>query len=85
MEEILDTVPEDATVTASCMLVPHLAQRDVIYELAYHKQADTDYLVLDIRPGYSAETQKQAQFFRDAGYVTTEVHENMIEILQKPA
>lgn len=85
MEEILDTVPEDATVTASCMLVPHLAQRDVTYELAYHKQADTDYLVLDIRPGYSAETQKQAQFFRDAGYVTTEVHENMIEILQKSA
>ncbi len=50
MEEILATVPEDASVSASAFLVPHLAQRNEIYEVGYHQnKTDIDYVVLDLR------------------------------------
>ncbi len=48
----MDAVPEGASVTASTMFVPHLSQRDVLYELTYHPTPDTDYLVLDLHPAY---------------------------------
>lgn len=54
MEAVLDEIPQDASVTASTMLVAHLAQRDVIYEDFYHKEPDTDYVVLDMRKSYAA-------------------------------
>ena len=53
MEAVLDEIPQEASVTASTMLVAHLAQRDVIYEDFYHKEPDTDYIVLDMRGGYA--------------------------------
>ncbi len=54
MEEILDTIDPNASVTASTMLLPHIADRDEIYEVHYHKigtqnSVYTDYVVIDMR------------------------------------
>lgn len=42
MEEILDTIPEDASVTCSSMLLAHIADRAEIYEIKYHLRALKD-------------------------------------------
>lgn len=69
MEAILATVPDDASVTCSTFLLPHLAQRDVVYEDFYHTECDTDYAVLDLRPGYLGDSLESEARFVAAGYV----------------
>ena len=50
MEEILDTIPADASVNCSTFLLAHIADREEIYELAYHgNKPDVDYVVIDAR------------------------------------
>ena len=51
METFLDeAIPEDASVAASTFLLPHIADRDEIYEVRYHKnKPDIEYVVLDTR------------------------------------
>ncbi len=84
MEEILDTIPEDASVCASTFLLPHLADRDVIYETHYHDvnvegREQVDYVVIDAR---YASAQQQRQKFSRAGYVTTREYEGLIIIME---
>ncbi|MBQ9748553.1 MAG: DUF2079 domain-containing protein [Clostridia bacterium] len=57
LADTLEAIPDDASVNASTFLVTHLAEREVVYEIGYHKTADTDFVVLDIRWGYD-ETSK---------------------------
>ncbi len=54
MEEILDTLPEDASLNVSSFLLAHVADRDEIYQAKYGSlyhgsEPDVDYVVLDIR------------------------------------
>lgn len=50
MEEVLDTIPADASVNCSTFLLAHIADREEIYELAYHgNKPDVDYVVIDAR------------------------------------
>lgn len=70
LQQAVSTVPEGASVTASCMLVAPLSQREELYELKYHPTPDTDYLVLDLRPAYRSESLREARPFREAGYET---------------
>ena len=54
MEEILNQIDPKASVTASTMLLPHIADRSEIYEVHYHKigtddSVYTDYVVIDMR------------------------------------
>lgn len=81
MEQVLDTIPEDASVSASTCLVAHIADRKEIYEVAYHNNvADVDYVVLDTRyKGY----QEAQSAYRSQGY-TIERREAGIIILKKP-
>ena len=82
MEEILDTIPEDASVCASTFLLPHIADRDVIYEVAYHENTgDVDYVVLDARYGnYRADMLR----YLEAGYEEILSEKGMIVILRHP-
>ncbi len=68
MEAVLDEIPKDASVTASTMLVAHLAQRDVIYEDFYHEEPDTDYVVLDMRENYAAFSETYRDTCLQKGY-----------------
>ncbi|MBR2405755.1 MAG: DUF2079 domain-containing protein [Clostridia bacterium] len=85
MEAILDTVPDDVSVTASTVLLPHLAQRAVIYEDVYHEgDPDTDYVVLDMRPAFLKQSTAYYVSCVNHGYtVVTEV-EDLITILKAP-
>lgn len=76
MEQVLDTIPEDASVNVSSFLLAHIADRDTVYEVAYHNNvADVDYVVLDARySGYeSTYTAYKAQGYeverREAGII----------------
>ena len=81
MEEILDTVPEDASVVCSTFLLAHIADRGEIYELAYHKnKPDVDFVVLDSR--YSS-SNKYMLAYLEQGYTVYSHEPNLITILQK--
>ena len=80
MEEILDSVPADASVSASSFLVAHMADREEIYEVRYHEnKPDVDYVVLDIR---SDDCEEVRNAYRHAGYTVFAEHEGLIVILQ---
>ena len=81
MEEILDTVPEDASVVCSTFLLAHIADRAEIYELAYHdNKPDVDFVVLDAR--YSSSEQYMLAYLAQ-GYTVYSHEPGLITILQK--
>lgn len=70
LEEVL---PEDSSVTCSSFIVAHIADRNSVFELNYHKEdneykTDTEYIVLDMRSGYAKESKEAADFFVSNGY-----------------
>ncbi len=81
MEEILDTIPDDASVACSSFLLAHLADREVIYELAYHNNIpDVDYVVIDER--YSS-ADKFRKAYLNQGYELVTDSASSITILKK--
>ncbi len=86
MEEILDTLPEDASLNVSSMLLAHVADRDVIYQIDYHgNKPDIDYVVFDARGGYfNDNAKKNRDAYLALGYTVYEEHEGLILILQSP-
>ncbi|MBR5453705.1 MAG: DUF2079 domain-containing protein [Clostridia bacterium] len=82
MEEILDTIPKDASVCCSTFLLSHLADRDEVYELYYHGNVgDVDYVIFDAR---SAIDNEQLTAYVDQGYEVKGSHPGLLIILQKP-
>ena len=65
IEELLDSVPTDATVTAAHSLVPHLYKVEWLYTMPEYyaanrdKPVDTDYFVIDTRYSDLANEMKQ--------------------------
>ncbi len=85
MDAVLETIPDEASVTCSTFLLPHLAERAVLYEDVYHAEMDADYLILDLRPGYrNNKTEEFLTDYRAAGYRDVTVKENLVAVLQKP-
>lgn len=80
MEEMLDTIPEDASVTASSFLIAHIADRDVIYELQYHQAVDTEYVVFDLRYKVS---QNEIDLYLNSGYEISAHQEKLLLILKR--
>ncbi len=84
MERILDSVDEDASVTASGFFVPHLADREEIYEVYYHKitgegRVLTDYVIIDMR--YEDGARFLDKYLRLGCYEVYEEHPGLICIL----
>ena len=79
MEEILDTIPADASVNCSTFLLAHIADREEIYELAYHgNKPDVDYVVIDAR--YSGWEKYRAAYLAH-GY--TVVSSGLIVVMKR--
>ncbi len=72
MEELLDTIPEDASVAASTFLIPHISERTHIYEVYYTNQTDFDYVVLDMRGAYREDSLRTAEKYEAQGYKLSE-------------
>ncbi len=83
LADTLEAIPEDASVNASTFLVTHLAERETIYEINYHKTADTDFVVLDIRWGYDATGKTMMNECLTNGY-TLLVETHQVAILVSP-
>lgn len=63
--EALETIPKDAEVTSSTYFLPHLANRDIIYEDEYHDKPSTEYFVLDLR---QPKGKERRAMYTDSGY-----------------
>lgn len=80
MDEVLEKLPEDASVCASTTLIAHLADRDRIYQIDYHGDAaDVDYVVIDVTYGGDDHTRAYLR----AGYQESERSGDRIIILEK--
>jgi len=72
IQSCLDTIPADASVTASNALVPHLSHRAVIYEIDLN--SDADYIAVDpstygnFYPGEEDKLRNQVRGALAAGY-----------------
>ena len=81
MEELLDTVPEDASVNCSTFLLPHMADRSEIYEIGYHgDKPDVDYVVIDARYQGWRDTMKA---YLAQGYEVQTNEPGLIVILRR--
>ena len=78
-----EAVPDDVSVAASTFLLPHIADRDEIYEVFYHKnKPDVEYVVLDAR--YAADYEKFYAAYTEQGYTEVDRLDNRIVILKQP-
>ena len=87
LEEVL---PADASVTCSTFLLAHIADRDEIYEVNYHKEngrlkADTEFYVFDLRWGYGSDIRSQVIYLEDRGYTEYYSESGVILILRNEA
>lgn len=83
MEEILDTIPEDASINVSTFLLAHVADREYVYEITYHEdKPDVDYVIFDDR-WQSSEDSLHKQMYLKQGYVIAEEHEGIIVIMKR--
>ncbi len=82
MEEILTMIPDDSSVCCSTFLLPHIADRDEIYEVESHDgEGNIDYVVLDMR--YTSSKTYMEPYI-EQGYQEIFHEEHMIMILIKP-
>ena len=81
MEEILAELPEDASLNVSSFLLPHVAERDEVYQVRYHgNKPDVDFVVLDVRS--DAQT-KVVNAYLSEGYTVYAEHKGLILILAR--
>ena len=67
MEQALQEIPSDCSVACTTMLLPHLSERETVYETHYHKPAENeklDYIILDAR----SEVEKPLETYQALGY-----------------
>lgn len=80
MEEVLQTIPQDASVAASSFLVPHLANRHEVYEITYHTAPPyPDYVVIDAGDAGAAQTVANYEFL---GYVVCGQRDGLVIVLK---
>lgn len=80
MNEAVEMIPDDASVTASTFFLPHLAKRSVIYEDEYHDTPSTEYFVLDTRYKGSKDRDKK---YIEAGYELIYEAKDKVKIYQQ--
>ena len=95
IRDVLDAVPEGASVAATTYYTTYLSQRDVLYDVRYGSQEHIfgcEYLALSVTDQYSykpyaVEGEKGFENFRDLalakGYVKIAEYEGRLEIYQK--
>ncbi len=90
VSQMLDSVPEDAGVTATTFYTTRLSQRDVLYDVRYSSKEhllSTEYVVLN--PGESSSFKSYGTYegfvdlLKKEGYVLQESIEGKLEIWKK--
>ncbi|MBR5497329.1 MAG: DUF2079 domain-containing protein [Clostridia bacterium] len=84
IDAVLSGIDEDAVVCASTFFLPHLAQREEIYEVHYTKHSDFDYIILDYRPAYKDGSMQFAEKFKEYGYVQVDSGSEYVGMFVRP-
>jgi len=88
IQSCLDLVPADASVQASGYYLPHLSQRKNLYDHTYNQKSlqivETEYVVLDLRPGLEEDMNAFISQYEQAGYLRIAYEPDLIIIFQKP-
>lgn len=83
MKAVMDQIPAAASVLASDFLTGYLAQREKLYDISYNVTGDSyfpaDFIVIDLRPGFSADHEALVPRFLSDGYEVR--HHRLREIL----
>jgi hypothetical protein len=78
IRDVLDTIPDDASVAAPTFYTTYLSQRDILYDIRYCTKGhllETEYVVLKVSsPG---DYKKYATGGQDNGY------ENLVKLLEE--
>jgi len=81
MEEILEQIPDDASLSVSTFLLAHVADREEVYAINYHEnEGNVDYVIFDKR--YSINDSDVAAYLVQ-GYRTTNMGGDHFLILEK--
>lgn len=78
IRDVLNAIPDDASVTATGFLTTHLSQREILYDVRYCSKEhllETEYVALDVSENNSYK--KYATDGKNNGY------ENLIELLRE--
>lgn len=78
----LETLPEEASVKSSTFFIPHIAQRDEVYEIK--SKNETDYVVFDMRPALIDETTELREEYLSKGYIRYTDEPGYVLILKNP-
>lgn len=81
INEVLEEIPEDASVTASTFLLPHIANRDLIYQ--YPSQNETEYIVLDFRGLKDDQIGEEYDNMAAKGYTLVDEREDIVALFVK--
>ena len=85
LESYLDVIDDDASVTASTFILPHIADRREIYQLknGSETEADTDYVVIDLRGVTEYSANEYIHAYENKGYNTIRCEYGTILILER--
>ncbi len=86
LDAYLEAIPEEATVQATGYLVPKLSGRMVLYDYTYNQRSsdphETEYIVLDLRPGREQGMEEAAAECREDGYETVVYEEDLVAVFR---
>lgn len=84
VDNMLNTIPKDATVTATTFYLTHMTDRDEIYMFDENKDFDTEYMVYDLRYADVGETyMADAVEKQENGYTVYDEIDGWLLILKK--
>ena len=83
MTDLLDSVEEGASVSASGRLVPSLANREEIYY--FHQGQLTEYVIIDLRDEWTVDADKKYDeaYYAEKGYTVVEKRNGVGVVLKK--
>ena len=80
LNQVMESIPKDASVSASTFFTPHLAEREELYEYPYlyDKSIITDYVIIDLRFGSLSDDERSN--LESKGYRLSEMQEGLYAI-----
>lgn len=88
IEDMIASIPEDASISASTFFVPQLSQREEIFMIddaivTNQTAYETDYVVFDLRPGFANEhLSEQISLYESLGYTDYQMEDELYLIMQ---
>ena len=84
IEEVVKKVPEDASLSAATFILPHLTDREILYQVngrLYETEGRTEYVILDLR---YEEFASLYPIYDEAGYETVYFNPGAAVLLRCP-